>query len=283
MDMAAGLEQLLEAALSIERECNEVRGVLRDRFEGRTKREGEKFVSLEARLDRIEMKVDNALARVTADEDRIEQFRDDQEKGMDACRATLNQVDVKLCTTEESYERLQALVELKNGAQVALQTPPFKIVMDSYEERKANDEQWCSPPFYSSAHGYKMCLQVYPNGLQEGKDTHVSLFVAVLPGEFDDILPWPFCGRVTVHLINHRRGANLSHTVNFTSADSLARRQRSFAKDVIDPGQANSWGTRTFASHQVLLPDGFMSDREFLKKDSLTFRIWNVDVFNCHH
>eukprot|EP00117_Sycon_ciliatum_P001512 scpid73724/ scgid5690/ TNF receptor-associated factor 3; CD40 receptor-associated factor 1; TRAFAMN len=59
-----------------------------------------------------------------------------------------------------------------------------------------------SPPFYSSPCGYKMCLRVYLNGDGTGHETHVSLFFAVMRGDFDGLLRWPFQQKVTLMLLS---------------------------------------------------------------------------------
>jgi hypothetical protein len=41
-----------------------------------------------------------------------------------------------------------------------------------------------SPPFYSSQHGYKMCAVIYLNGNGFGRESHLSLFFAVMRGEW---------------------------------------------------------------------------------------------------
>ena len=47
-----------------------------------------------------------------------------------------------------------------------------------------------SDPFYTA--GYKLKVKIYPNGSGSGKNTHLSMFIVVMKGEYDAILPWPF-------------------------------------------------------------------------------------------
>ena len=61
-----------------------------------------------------------------------------------------------------------------------------------------------SPPFYTSPHGYRMCIRVYLNGDGAGKGTHVSLFFVVMRSEHDNLLPWPFKQSVRFTLINQK-------------------------------------------------------------------------------
>lgn len=53
-----------------------------------------------------------------------------------------------------------------------------------------------STGFYTSFRGYKMCLRINLNGVETGFGTHLSLFVHLMRGEFDDNLVWPFTGKI---------------------------------------------------------------------------------------
>ena len=78
--------------------------------------------------------------------------------------------------------------------------PPVDIIMDDFEKHKKSNDIWYSPPFYTHLGGYRMCLRVYANGNGDGKGTHVSVFVSLMRGKFDDLLKWPFHGKVTIQL-----------------------------------------------------------------------------------
>ena len=58
-----------------------------------------------------------------------------------------------------------------------------------------------SAPFFTSRHGYKLCLRVYLNGDGSGRGTHLSLFITLMKGEFDQLLPWPFKQQVSLSLL----------------------------------------------------------------------------------
>ena len=59
-----------------------------------------------------------------------------------------------------------------------------------------------SPPFYNAGQngGYKMCLFLYLDGDGSGKGTHLSFYIAVMRGEHDGQLTWPFKQKVTLTL-----------------------------------------------------------------------------------
>ena len=49
-----------------------------------------------------------------------------------------------------------------------------------------------SPPFYSSTHGYRFDMKLYPFGFPPATGEGASLVINILPNEFDAILSWPF-------------------------------------------------------------------------------------------
>ena len=81
-------------------------------------------------------------------------------------------------------------------------THPCTRTLTRYSEYKKTNSKWHSLPFYSSDKGYKLKLCVYANGCGSGKGTHLSLYVYLLKGEYDDQLQWPFNANITVQLLN---------------------------------------------------------------------------------
>ncbi|XP_060094693.1 TNF receptor-associated factor 2-like [Heteronotia binoei] len=62
-----------------------------------------------------------------------------------------------------------------------------------------------SPVFATHAFGYHLCVRMYPDGDGIGKGSHLSLFLAIAKGPYDDILPWPFQLKVTFILLDPTR------------------------------------------------------------------------------
>lgn len=59
-----------------------------------------------------------------------------------------------------------------------------------------------SSPFYTSQFGYKLQASVFLNGNGSGENTHVSVYIKILPGEFDALLKWPFSHSVAFTLFD---------------------------------------------------------------------------------
>ncbi len=73
------------------------------------------------------------------------------------------------------------------------------------EARTGKTVSLYSAPFYTSRHGYKLCLRFYMNGDGTGKGTHLSLFITLMRGEYDALLPWPFRQAVTLTLLDQNK------------------------------------------------------------------------------
>ncbi len=106
--------------------------------------------------------------------------------------------------------------------------PPFYFTLFNYEQCKKDNLIISSPPFYSHPKGYKMCLQIHPNGFISGKNTHMSVFVEILRGEFDDMLQWPFTGRVAIDMYNNKsKQWTQIAVINFKQCPMVERRRDS--------------------------------------------------------
>lgn len=82
---------------------------------------------------------------------------------------------------------------------------PF-VLKECYPFEK--HQVFLSPPFYSSPYGYRMAVRVDTNGNGASKGTHLSVFVRMLEGTHNNMLKWPFTGKVTITLLNQLEDKN---------------------------------------------------------------------------
>ncbi|XP_011403816.1 PREDICTED: TNF receptor-associated factor 4-like [Amphimedon queenslandica] len=132
------------------------------------------------------------------------------------------------------------------------------IKLSDFHNKKVSDNEWSSPPFYTSPGGYKMMLSVYSNGQGSAKGTHVSCYIYLIPGEYDDDLEWPFQGDVRMELLNQLEDNNhKAETIRF---------------DESRPDSGHGWGCPNFVPHSEL---GHNIDTNccYLLNDCLHFRI----------
>ena len=110
-----------------------------------------------------------------------------------------------------------------------------------------------SPPFYTSPHGYRVCVRTYLNGDGVGKGTHLSLFFFIMRSEHDNLLSWPFKQSVRFTLV-HQKNPSL----NITEAFVPDLNSPSFQKPEFDMNIAS--GFPKFARLSVLQDEGFTQD-----------------------
>ena len=143
----------------------------------------------------------------------------------------------------------------------------FKVTR--FQERKEQNTQQTFTFYTSSNRGYKLEMEVYPNGHGDFKDTHLSVFLRVLEGKHDQELEWPFLMRnVRVSMLNQLKDAN-HHCVDEASAVGVC-------EEVLSGG---CWGFPRFAPQGVLTAaSGGSGDEEgkevgYLKDNTLYFKV----------
>ena len=145
---------------------------------------------------------------------------------------------------------------------------PVDFRMTDFEEYKDDDIIWHSPPFYTQEGGYKMCLRV---DASNDSGTHVSIWIHLMRGEFDDELKWPFRGDVTVQLVNQKeenRGHH-THVINFRESDPATA--NSDKRITVGDRAEIPLGKGNFIPHTELQP-------KYLKNDCLVLRIKRVVI-----
>ena len=111
-----------------------------------------------------------------------------------------------------------------------------------------------------------MGLRVDANGCGDGKATHVSVSCQLNRGEYDDQLKWPFCGDITIQLLN--QSSDEGHWEGFVRFDDTVSDRR--ADRVVGRERATYvWGCTRFIAQNKLNT----KSNQYLKNDCLKFRI----------
>ncbi|KAK2574202.1 TNF receptor-associated factor 2 [Acropora cervicornis] len=186
---------------------------------------------------------------------------------MESCREAENlarQLDNGQDTPCRSEPRIDNAVALRNVTFADLEDLEqdavrydgrftWRIPEFARKRREAVDGRkisFCSPCFYSSHDGYKMCVRIYLNGDGTGRGTHISLFLDVLPGNFAAILRWPFRPWVTFTLMDQDHA---EHVIGyFQSHFEDPRRETNIA----------NIGCPTFCSIEELNNHAYLTDHQ---------------------
>ena len=140
------------------------------------------------------------------------------------------------------------------------------LTMTDFEQYKANDTIWYSPPVYTHHQGYKIRLRVYANGDGDGYRTHVCVYVHFMRGEFDDSLKWPFRGVISYQLLDQVNGKDhKTHTITYDD------RIHNWYCDRVTEGETSLGRGYTFIAHTELEP-------KYLRNNILLFQIHKVEL-----
>ena len=159
-------------------------------------------------------------------------------------------------TTKTLVERVDALekdMHSKEGCE------SFTWRIDGFSEvlRKAKSGQETfieSSPFYRS--GYKFKIGICPNGFDSGKNTHLTVYLVIMKGEYDATLTWPFDKKFTFTLIDQQE--NEHDRENIVKSITSDPKLRHFARPVEE--ENNGWGFPEFASHEQLQKRRYIVD-----------------------
>ena len=223
-----------------------------------------------------EFESENQTLREESKQMKLEMTKLEQELMLE-----INKLALEQNVSKEEQERKTKALESKC---VLLErnvnpTPPFYFTINNFEHYKKNDLWWHSLPFYSHSGGHKLLAAVHANGYSTRKGTHVSVFVGVMRGEYDDQLKWPFTGEVTVRLLNMNKSGgstqNTGHknmTICFDNSTPLPSRCK--------PEGCNSlpsWGYYDFVSHSDL-PYNAAKNTVYLRDGQLRFVVTKVEL-----
>ncbi|XP_022809901.1 TNF receptor-associated factor 1-like [Stylophora pistillata] len=85
-----------------------------------------------------------------------------------------------------------------------------KLVREAKAGEKTSVE---SAPFYTEKYGYKLNVRILPNGSQAAKGKYLSVYICVMGGQYDAILPWPFKRKVKFTLIDQQEDTDKRENV----------------------------------------------------------------------
>ena len=134
-----------------------------------------------------------------------------------------------------------------------------------YEERFHSDLTYTSPSFYTSVgnQGYKMSLDVVFRRDRQLNEDYIKVYANIESGVNDDLLKWPFLGKVHFILLNQLEDRN-----HHIKTALLTTRENARSDE--------SWGYDHFIRCSALGHDP-VKNTQFLKYDTLYFRV-SVEV-----
>ena len=178
-------------------------------------------------------------------------------------RQQLQQLNFELLQLKQENTKLKEIRHTTSNEK-------FIFKLTSFTRKRRDNEEFYSTPFYTSHNGYKLCINIEPNGNDEGRGTHVSVYACLMKGDNDDSLTWPFTGSVKTELLNQLEDKNHYATMYLYPYASVA------SKRVTDGQRGREFGRRKYISHSDLNYN-VVKKCQYLVNDTLFFRV-SVDV-----
>ena len=228
-----------------------------------------------------------AMRRISNLEDKTQEEKETQEKRLLTAVSDVKSVlqghkkdmkkqfDKRLETHEEELKL--RLFEMKNEILSEFRNLPLVFRISDFSDLQEDDEDWHSPSFYTHQGGYRMCLRVYTNGCTDVRGTHISCYVYLMKGEYDDTLEWPFRGTVHVQILNQLQDENHHYEkITFNSKENKNYNSKVSTSSMMG---VTGLGKSKF----IFLPElsyKLSLNRQYLKDDSLYFRVSEVNVLS---
>ena len=173
-------------------------------------------------------------------------------------------------------EELRSQIDLiKHDIMSEFRSLPLVFKLPDFSDLQDDDDDWHSTGFYSHQGGYKMCLRVYTNGCTDVRGTHISCYVYLMKGDYDDGLEWPFRGTIHVQILNQLKDdQHHSEKITFNSRENKNFNSRVSPDRVMG---VTGLGKSRFISQNELGYKAIMG-RQYLKDDMLYFRVSKVEV-----
>lgn len=195
-------------------------------------------------LDLAYLKLNNTELRLSNTEVELSRMQETNKKLMEK----VDKVEKKICEdagkTESPDFPVVFVCKINNFSEVLRQAKAGENIAVAYG------------PFLTGTYGYKLKVKIYPNGCGSSRNTHLSVFIVVMKGEYDAILPWPFEKKVKFTLIDQHEDSvervNVSHW--FRSSNAL----KHFARPVSE--ESTGRGFSTFIFHEKLFSRCFVVD-----------------------
>ena len=163
------------------------------------KKQQETTRKLEEKVDALEKKLEKRV------DERVDALQRKLEAKIDGVQASLT---TRMEINDYLYD-LRLEREATRDSDTKRESPSFiwkingmhKILREARRSTRVESE-----PFFSEANGYKLKVFMEPSGdlSRSGKNGYVSLYLVIMRGKYDAILPWPFRRTVTFTLIDQQ-------------------------------------------------------------------------------
>ena len=237
-------------------------------FEKKLEEKDEQVKQVQQKLEKQGQEFEEQLGGQQIEFQKQLQQRDDQ------IQANVKEKDEQIKTLQQQVERIsQQMLPMVNKIRSLINytgycVPPHDIPYANYQKEKARIcPQSYSIPMYTHPGGYVFMLQFWPIGLNDGRNTHLSVSVHLLKGDHDAELKFPAKFTATIQLLNQHRDQD-HHTRDIQCEVTRAK------IDVVKCYIGADWKFIPLAT----LEWNRDKQTQYLKDDCLKFRITKIIV-----
>ena len=249
---------LAQSSIKLYEECDTTHATLHSNHDEMMKEKTARIKAQKQELASLEQTIESLEADLLDLTQKINILKETEDMKRERCSAQLN-------ANNDEARKLQGICQairtelqpLPIPQATGILCPPVTFTIDNFTLRKNADEEWISPPFYTHHGGYKMCLTMHLNGYKQARGTHISVYVHMMSGEFDDHLQWPFPGAIiNVSALSQRNaiiGGVVGSRGNYGEAIMLSgQRTLHVCSRVYDGGYGQGYGQQKYIPHGIL-------------------------------
>ena len=139
----------------------------------------------------------------------------------------------------------------------------FSVILS--QAKNGSIKQILSEPFFTGKIGYKLRVCIEPDGDQTNRHRYLSVYVRLMKGINDFILPWPFHQKVTFTLIDQNVHPASRRNVVFSMHVTFSWNPCDPLSDLMDTDESH--GVIRFVSHANLMT------RHYVVNDTLFLHV----------
>ena len=149
--------------------------------------------------------LDFACVKLNKIEDELNEAKNESKKIEDKYDNAVALLNETMAALKNAVGLLQ-LSNVKHTNMFLWRIDGFSDILE--KAKNEGKEKIYSDPLYTKTetdgYGYKLKVLICPNGIGDAKNTHLSVYIIIMKGEYDAILPWPFNEKVKFTLIDQQ-------------------------------------------------------------------------------
>ena len=155
----------------------------------------------------------------------------------------------------------------------------FEITLTRFMDRVRLGSPYLSPPFYTSARGYRLRFHVHSVTRANGENILLYINCFLMKGVHDDELQWPITADVVIDLLNWNSDSNHYRVVLQFNDDS---HNGARSRVVVEGVELSQFCIQSKAIPINELFPAYESNTQYLVDDNMRIRIYDTAIYSTH-